>query len=157
MRNQLRQFHSPFPGTEFTHITIVQLMTFCHNGSWKVIALFEQWLPFPPIYWLFHPQNILNKYATRSDMTSFQFQAKSHSPILLNTHLLIGADHMEQIWIEHHAWMSPKCSALHMDTKWEWWGAIIYVSVVFVHVQFYTLQNILLFIFYFVLEGITRL
>lgn len=37
-----------FPGTDLPHITTVQLTTFCHNGSWKVVPLCEQWLPFFP-------------------------------------------------------------------------------------------------------------
>lgn len=150
MRNQLRQFHSPFPGTDLTHMMIAQLMTFCHNGSWKVVPLFEQWLLFPPIHWLFHHQNILNKYTMRGDMTSFQFQAKSHSPILLIIHLLVGAHHMEHIWIDHHVeWAQNVLLCTWTPSVDE---EVSSTSLAFVCVQFYTFQNTLMFIFYFVLK-----
>lgn len=102
MRNPSWSFNPPFLGTDFPHVTTAQLTTFPPNSSWKVIPLFEQWLPFSPNSRLtFSPPNTLNKYVVRSDMTSLQFGAKSSSPILLHIHLLVRAYHMERIWTEH--------------------------------------------------------
>lgn len=109
----------PFSKDRLTSHNVRSVDDFCHNNSWKVVPVFQQWLSFLPIYWLFNLQNILNKYATKGDMTSFWFQVKSCSPILFDVHLLVQARHMEQIWTECHVWINPKYSALHMNARWK--------------------------------------